>query len=88
MEVGIYMKNVLEMLENTGVRYPDKIAIYDEDSSLSYKDYLEKSKTIGSYLINYLDKQINKPIVVFIDRNIESILHLRELFIAETLMFR
>jgi len=74
VEVGIYMKNVLEMLENTGVRYPDKIAIYDEDSSLSYKDYLEKSKTIGSYLINYLDKQINKPIVVFIDRNIESIL--------------
>lgn len=64
-------KNVLELLEISAARFPDKIALKDENNSLTYTDLLTKAKAIGSYLKKYNSQ--NKPVAVVIDRNLESI---------------
>ncbi len=66
--------NVLEYLERSVVLYPDKEALGDEKSSLTYQDYLTKAQTIGTYLINKVNGEYNKPIAVLIDRNVDSVL--------------
>ena len=65
------MRNVLEYLESSAQRFPDKIAVQDESSCCTYHEFLEKAKAIGTYLAT---KNVrNRPIAVLIDRNIESI---------------
>ena len=44
------MKNILEYLEQTAGRVPDRIAFYDDNGSLTYADLMYRAKTVGSYL--------------------------------------
>ena len=64
-------KNVLEYLEASALKFPDKTAIQDETSSMVYSELLQNAKRIGSYLRKY--HSVNKPIVVSIDRTLESV---------------
>lgn len=64
-------KNVLEYLEASALKFPDKTAIQDETSSMIYSELLQNAKRIGSYLRKY--HSVNKPIVVSIDRTLESV---------------
>ena len=43
-------KNVLEYLENTVQKFPNKIAIIDEKSSINFEDLQDHAKCIASYL--------------------------------------
>ena len=64
--------NVLEYLEMSTKLYPQKTVFADEEKEISYEKFTEFSQTIGSYLIKkYATK--NKPIVVLINRNVESL---------------
>ncbi|MFZ4435679.1 MAG: amino acid adenylation domain-containing protein [Flavobacterium psychrophilum] len=65
--------NVLEYLENSAKSMPQKNAFVDEYSSISYVNLLSRAKKIGAALINKTEGDIRKPVVVFVDRNIESI---------------
>ena len=44
-----------------------------EDSQITYKDLALSSKRIGSEIYRKTNGQIRQPIVVFVDRNIESL---------------
>ena len=44
------LKNVLEYLESSAKIYSDKIAIIDEYNQISYKEFITKAKSIGSFL--------------------------------------
>lgn len=66
--------NVLEYLERSVAYCPDKEALGDEKFSLSYWDYMNNAKTIGTYVIQKTNGEYNKPIDVLIDRNAESVL--------------
>ena len=65
--------NVLEYLERSAALYPDKEALGDEQSSVTYAQYVNKAKVIGTAIIDITKEAYNKPIAVLIDRNIESV---------------
>ena len=63
--------NVLQYLENSAKRMPEKTALRDEQHSIVYQRLLELSQSIGTRLAAL--GAHNRAIAVFIDRNIESI---------------
>lgn len=48
------MKNVLEYLENSFKKYPDKTAFYDGKNSLTFCELYDASRRIGTYLAKNL----------------------------------
>lgn len=66
------IRNVLEYLEKSAEKYPDKIALQDENSSMTYSELVKKAKSVGFYLFSETGER-NRPVMVLIDRNIESV---------------
>lgn len=70
------MKNlkisILDILEDTVRRFPDKIALKDENNSVSFKELLELSKKGATYILNKYNKK-NSPIAVEVDRDLKTI---------------
>lgn len=66
------MIHVLEYLEETAKRFPEKIAI-KEEKSITFKELEEQAKKIGTALYKKY-QETNRPIVTSVDRNLESIL--------------
>lgn len=65
--------NVLHYLEKSAHRVPDKLAFVDENKSIRYSDLHDFSQRIGSAIILKTSQAIRKPVVVFVDRNIECL---------------
>lgn len=66
------MKNILEYLEKSAATFPEKIIFADETSSITYRDFLNSAKKIGSAIQKHVRKE-NQGIVVYIDRSINSL---------------
>jgi D-alanine--poly(phosphoribitol) ligase subunit 1 len=66
--------NVLEYLENSTAKFPEKTAFADEKNEIKYKDLLKEAKSLGFSIHNKINKKLRLPIVVFVDRNIESLI--------------
>ena len=65
------IRNVLEYLEASAERCPDKMALQDENESLTYREYVTRAKTAATYLATHETKGFkNRPVAVIIDRNI------------------
>lgn len=66
--------NILQYLEEDAERFPNKIALADEASELTYIEYMQRAQVIGSYLLaNVTGGKINQPIAVLIDRNVDTV---------------
>lgn len=65
--------NVLQYLEKDAESIPDRIALADEFSSMTYKEYMLTAKIIGTYLNKAVNGRTESPIAVLVDRNIRSI---------------
>ena len=63
--------NVLEYLEATVQRVPDKIAFANENFEISFKDIYNNARSIGSYL--YEKGYYRQPIVVFMEKHPKAI---------------
>ena len=63
--------NVLEYLENTVERVPDKVAYANENMEMTFKDVFHDSRAIGSYLTN--NKFYSEPVVVFMKKHPHAI---------------
>jgi amino acid adenylation domain-containing protein len=74
------MTNVLQMLEETAERYPDKIAFADPSKEISFGELEKKARKVGSYLISensgialkmgeavafYMEKSVDAATVMF-----------------------
>lgn len=64
-------RNVLEYLEQTVTRVPDKIAFGSPKSEITFQDVYHHSRAIGSKL--YADGLYKKPVVVFMEKSPEAI---------------
>lgn len=65
------MINVLEYLDETLKRIPDKIAFADEDTSLSFKELNVKLRAVGTYI---LKQEIqSEPVIVFMNKSVREI---------------
>ncbi len=65
------MRNVLEYMERSAIRYPKKDAIVDEYGSCSYEELLQKSRRIGSGLLGRIAREM--PIPVLLEKGINAI---------------
>ncbi len=65
--------NILQMLEKSADLFPDKIALEDEYQYLTYAEYIEKAKIIGTYISKRVNGFTQRPVAVLIDRNIKSV---------------
>lgn len=55
--------------EHTKIK-PDHIAYVDKDSAITYKELLEKSLRVASYLI---DKKVDKGVIIHIEKSVNAI---------------
>lgn len=62
-------KNVLEYLEEAAVDLPDKILFGDEKRELTYQEFRDLSRRIGSGLIRAMGNRRNRPVAVLTDRS-------------------
>ena len=65
-------KNVLEYLENSAKKNPEKIAFTDESGEITFSELLKKAKAIGTKISKYTEAT-KKPIGVITERNFRSI---------------
>ena len=63
-------KNVLEYLDISAKKFPNKVVYTDEQKEITFKQLEDYSKNIGMQIIQKTEK-INTPIVVFVDRNVD-----------------
>ncbi len=63
--------NILQYLEETVKKFPNKVAFADEDFSLSFTELFDQSRSIGSYLIS--QDCYKEPVVVFMNRHPKAI---------------
>ena len=68
------IKNVLQLLEITAELFPEKTALVDENRLLSYKSYLNEAKRVGSALVGLHKEKYSRPIIVFVDRRVDTII--------------
>ena len=64
--------NVLEFLEESAKKYPQKTAFADDKTSISYQDLVEKAKGFGSYLATKIPQ--NSPVAILGDKSVEAII--------------
>lgn len=65
-------KNVLEYLENSARKYPEKIAYTDEFEKITFSELLLEAKRIGTQIAEKSERTC-KPIGVITDRNLRCI---------------
>lgn len=62
------MKNIIEMLENSARKYPDKQVFADADRGISYSEFLDRVYSIGTAIVN---SGFNKePIAIIAERSV------------------
>jgi amino acid adenylation domain-containing protein len=65
--------NILEYLEESEKKYPQKTVFADEKNSISYARLKQNAQRIGTQILLKTNNTTKNPIVVFVDRNIESL---------------
>ena len=64
-------KNILEYLEKSAQKYPDKTAFADENTSCTFKELECTGRKIGTALSRYIAPR--NPIPVFMEKSVETI---------------
>lgn len=63
--------NILEYLESTVERFPDKIAFSDHDHALTFREFEDRAKRIGTY---FAEKgSFREPIIVYMEKSVDFI---------------
>ena len=65
--------NILEYLEQTAKRLPEKTALADDKLSLSFGQWLQQSEKIGTAIAQATNSTIRHAVLVFVDRRIEGL---------------
>ena len=62
-------RNILEILEETAERFPNKIIYEDINRKSTYQEFINTTKKIGTGLSEKLNK-INTPVAIYVDRSV------------------
>lgn len=62
-------RNILEILEKTAEKFPNKVIYEDINRESTYSQFIETAKKIGSALATKING-INKPVAIYIDRSV------------------
>jgi acyl-CoA synthetase (AMP-forming)/AMP-acid ligase II len=59
--------NVLEYLENSVKRVPDKLAFANLDTKLTYKELYDRARGVGTYLAGFSAGR--EPVIVYMSKS-------------------
>lgn len=62
-------RTILEILEKTAKKFPDKIIYEDINRKSTYSEFIQVTQKIGSSLAKKI-QDINKPVAIYIDRSV------------------
>lgn len=62
---------VLDYLETTANKYPDKIAFADTTTSITWKALVERAKLISTVISKYYEQ--GKPVPIMIDKSVRTV---------------
>lgn len=65
--------NILEYLEQTAQRLPDKTALADDKLSLTFGQWLQQAENIGTAIAQATNGTMRHAVLVFVDRRIEGL---------------
>lgn len=65
------MKSVLEYLETSAIKYPNKIAFSDTSQSITYEELVKESKRLGTQLAKQFSPRT--PVPVFMEKSVDTI---------------
>ena len=65
--------NILEYLERTAKRLPEKTALTDDKLSLTFGQWLQQAENIGTAIAQATNSTIRRAVLVFVDRRIEGL---------------
>ena len=64
--------NVLSYLEDTAHRFPDKTALVDDKTTVTFVQWLSMARAIGTH-VAHQTKAVRRPVLVFVDRKVECL---------------
>lgn len=67
------IRNVIEYLQNSVKKYPDKIALIGDGEQITFRELNEEAEKIASEIIAQCGNIKNKPIAVYMEKNIHCI---------------
>lgn len=65
--------NILSYLEESASKWSDKIAIADDKNKLTFSEWNQYARNIGTAIIDATSGAVRKPVLVFVDRKIEGL---------------
>ena len=65
--------NILEYLEQTAQRLPEKTALADDKQILSFRQWQQQAENIGTAIVQATNSTIRSAVLVFVDRRIEGL---------------
>lgn len=65
--------NIFDFFEATAKRLPDKLALSDGKNAVTFGQWLDYAERIGSAIIESTGQVIRRPVLVFVDRRIETL---------------
>lgn len=65
--------NILTYLENSANSWGEKKALADDKNSLTFAQWNQYSRNIGTAISQVTDKALRKPVLVFVDRRLEGL---------------
>lgn len=65
--------NVLSYLDNSARRFPDKLALADDKSALTFAQWQSMAQGLGTLIVRLTSGAMRRPVLVFVDRKIECL---------------
>lgn len=65
--------NILDYLEQTAQRLPEKTALADDKLSLTFGQWIHQAESIGSAIAQATNSTIRRAVLVFVDRRVEGL---------------
>ena len=65
--------NILDYLEQTAQRLPEKTALADDKLNLTFSQWVQQAESIGTAIAQATNSIIRRAVLVFVDRRVEGL---------------
>ncbi len=67
-------RNVIEYLKDSALRYPDKIALKDENKTITFKELDREAKKVAHLISMECGDIKNRPVAVYMEKSVECLI--------------
>lgn len=67
------MNNVIYYLEGSAKRFPEKVALADQNGTMTYAELRAQGRAVATRILAYTKNSINNPIAIIMDKSIQML---------------